>query len=239
MLTLLLALLSSPAFAADTLDCAVERKGEPAPLIFSAPIVDKQAIAATAGQNELKIGLDATLSPTSFFLVLQDELRQTRASFSGSALASAAEPTRLGTGDSRVTCRKKTESLSLEMPAVPALPDYLVCVLDELKFVRGSAVSSRRIARKVVPTLLFGLPHTIEGMGESIGFRVKYHRADYMRGLDVTLLDGATGAVARYVGPSASMGASFLLGLTQGNRETAAEFHRLGCIFSDDSDTLN
>lgn len=234
---LLLALLSSPA-SADSLECAVQRKGVPIPLLLKQEIADDAAVAATKEANALKIGADATLSPTSFFLMIQDEAKLQRVSFSASAKALAAEPVSMGTGEAQISCRKKVDRLDNAFPFYPRTPAFLICALDAVKFQKGSAVASQRLDRKVSSTMLFGLPFTLQGGAGSVGYQLKYYRMDFRRGLEVKMIDAATGAQAHYAGPSAAMASSFLFGFTQGDRDQEATMLRLGCLFSDNPDEL-
>ncbi len=131
-----------------------------------------------------------------------------------------------------MACRSEVENPSKAMPSSPKLPPYLICVLDEAEFEKGAPVEIRRVFRKTVSTALFRFPHELSAENEKLSFRVRFHRSNFMRGLDVQILDKTSGADARFVGPAGAMRSSFMLGLTQGDRATRAKFLRLGCIFS-------
>lgn len=232
--SLLLASLTIPslAFGADSLECGVQRRDSGAALSLHGEFSDGAAQAATSGAtNELGLGLDASLSPQSLFLVLEDTRAATRAAFTASPKGASAYAFTLGSGEGSASCVKREENPVKAMPAHPALPDYFVCVLDELTYMGGSVTATKRLARKVVSTALFRMPVSLEAKGGDTSFRVKLYRMDFQKGLDVVLRDEATGRDARFTGPAATLQGSFLLGLTQGNRLEQARFLRLGCLF--------
>ena len=235
LLLIALLLAGMPAFAADSLDCELARKDEK--LKLSAAILDGQSSLAT-DENELGLGLDASLAPSSFFLVLQDDRLQRRVAFTASPLAVAGSV--LSSGDGRVECARHNDNPPKAMPVRPEMPDYFVCVLDEAVFENGIQVSSKRLLRKAVHTALFRqLPQLVLGESGKVSFGVRFHRADFLRGLSVQLTDAATGASAQYKGPSGALSTSFMIALTQGNRNANAVFHRLGCAFSASPDALD
>jgi|GEM_PF-6210952 len=236
MIPLLLALLSVPAFA-DSLDCELEREGKS--MAVTSPLLEGSANTVVREANELDLGLDASLAPGSFLLVLQDNAKQVRSAFTGSTEAVGFAGSSLIGQDARVACRSSLGNPPNTMPSRPSLPDYLVCVLDEVTFVNGAIAESKRVLKRAVSTPLFKFPQAILGEAGSSAFSVRLHRMDFNKGLDVTLTDRGTGAFARFTGPAATLRTSFMLGLTQGDRATRAKFQRLGCVFSNDPKALD
>lgn len=234
MISLLLALLSAPAFA-DSLDCELERGDKK--MAVSGPLHEGSANAVLREAGELGLGLDASLAPGSYLLVLQDDLKQVRAAFTGSI--EAATGSALLVRGAGVACRTSQASPPKAMPSRPALPDYLVCVLDEVSYVNGTLAESKRLLRRAVSTPLFRFPQEISGEQGSAAFSVRLNRMDFKNGLDVVLTDRGTGAFARFTGPAGTLRTSFMLGLTQGDRALRAKFHRLGCVFSNDPKSLD
>ena len=228
--------LASPAIGADSLECGV-RRGEEG-ISLNTELSDGIAQAATAPGNELGLGLDASLSKQSLFVVLEDSRADTRAAFTASPKGVSEFASTIGSGESSASCVKREESPSKVMPARAELPDYLVCVLDELSYEKGSVAATKRLARKVVSTALFRLPVSFGAAGGDVSFKVEFHRADFRNGLRVELRDEKTGRDARFRGPGATLQGSFLLGLTQGKRLESARFHRLGCLFTPDPAAL-
>lgn len=236
LLSLFLAL---PAFAADSLDCGLARtEGGPA-LEVKGELLDGAAQAATPAANELGLGLDASLSPQSLFLVLEDARTKTRAAFTASPNGATGEGFQLASGEGRVRCAKHVENPPKVMPARPQLPEYFVCVLDELRYEKGSVAESKRLGTKAISTALFRLPAVVSASFGAAEFRVKLNRMDFLKGLDVELRDKASGHDARYTGPAATLYAGFLLGLTIGDRAQEARFLRLGCTYANAPGALN
>jgi hypothetical protein len=234
LLSLFLLLSSAPAFA-DSLDCALSRGERSLP--FSSPLVESTASAATAKPNELGLGLDSSLSPGSYLVVLQDDQKQTRAAFTGSPEAAAASI--FTSGESRVACRTRIENPPKVMPSRPALPEYLVCVIDDVKYEKGAISETKRIHRRAVSTALFRLPQTISAQVGQVAFSLRYHRMNFVNGFDVLLADKESGALAAFQGPAGTLRTSFMLGLTQGDRAGTARFLRLGCAYANDPAALD
>jgi hypothetical protein len=240
-ISLLLALPAISAFGldADSLECGLQRQGGAPALALRGEMSEgaAQATADSAG-NELGLGLDASLSKQSLFLVLEDGRRQTRAAFSASPNGASEEGFMLASGESQVRCAKHVKNPPKVMPARPELPEYFVCVLDGLKYSKGSLTETKRLGRKAMSTALFNLPVSISTAAGGASFAVKLNRMDWRRGLDVSLKDDATGLDARYVGPASTLQSSFLIGLTIGNRADEAKFLRLGCVYTNDAQML-
>ena len=237
LLSLLLAL---PSFAADSLHCGLARANAGPELEVKGELADGAAQAATTpAANELGLGLDASLSPQSLFLVLEDPRRQTRAAFTASPNGATEEGFLLTSGESSVRCAKRVENPPKAMPARPALPEYFVCVLDELLYEKGSVAETKRIGRKALSPALFRLPAVVSAGFGPAEFRVRLHRSDFLRGLDVQLRDKASGHDARFTGPASTLYAGFLLGLTIGDRAGQAKFLRLGCMYANSPGALN
>lgn len=228
LLSLLLAL---PTFAADSLDCALARAGGTT-LEVKGELVDGAAQATATPANELGLGLDASLSPQSLFLVLEDARAGTRTAFTASPGGASEHGFTLAGGGSHVRCAKRVENPPKVMPARPELPDYFVCVLDELRYARGSVAETKRLGKKAISTALFRLPALVAGSFGAASFSVKLNRMDFLKGLDVELSDQASSHDARYTGPAATLHGGFLLGLTIGDRNEEARFLRLGCAYA-------
>lgn len=234
MLLALLLTTASLAHAADSLECGATRDGQQAVVQARAEFADGVAQAALQpSANALGLGLDASLSPQSLFLVLEDPAKLTRAAFTASPNGATAEGFTLQNGGARVQCSKKVEKPVGVFPARPGLPEYFVCVLDELKYVQGSVAETKRLALKAISTALFRLPVSISAKGSGAAFAVKLNRNDFLRGLEVSLGEDS-GKGARYSGPANTLSAGFLLGLTIGNRAEEARFLRLGCAYAND-----
>lgn len=235
LLSLLLAL---PSLAADSLECGLHRASAQQPIALKGEFNDGIAQAASDSENELGLGLDASLSKQSLFLVLEDGRRQTRAAFTASPNGASEDGFTLASGEGQVRCAKHVEKPPKVMPVRPELPELFVCVLDELTYSKSAIMETKRLGRKAMSTALFNLPVQIGTSAGGASFTVKLNRQDWRRGLDVSLKDDATGLDARYVGPASTLHASFLLGLTIGNRAEEAKFLRLGCVYTNDAQML-
>lgn len=236
-LLLLSLALSSPALAADSLDCDLTRGERSLPL--SSALNESTATTATKEANELLLGADSSLSPGSYIVVLQDDEKQVRAAFTGSPEAVAFAGSALRTKESAIACRSRIENPPKVMPNRAALPDYLVCVVDSVKIENGAVTESTRVLKRIVSTPLINLPQAIGAETAESSFSIRLHRMDFRSGLDVVLTDKRTGAFTRFTGPAGTLRTSFMMGLTQGNRASNATFLRLGCVFTADPKSLD
>jgi hypothetical protein len=238
MRPLLLAALLIPAVAHadDSLRCDVSRAGKSE--TFSSSYSEGQAETQnnTSG-DALGLGFDSSLSSSTYLVVLQDNNRQRRVAFTGSNAAITPDSSSsLSNGDSSIACRNvpAAKASSALPPSVSEL-DYFVCMLDEAHMVNGSPDGDpKRHAMKQISPLAKSL--SIENAAEdaSASFKVHYLSYDSLHGLVATITDKATGETATYSGPARSMGASFMLGLTLGDRDKDARLLRLGCVWTDD-----
>lgn len=236
---LLSLLLTLPSFAADSLACGLSRAGGGPGVEVKGELVDGAAQAASPSANELGLGLDASLSPQSLFLVLEDSRKQTRTAFTASPNGASEHGFVLGSGESHVRCAKRVENPPKVMPARPQLPEYFVCVLDELRYAQGSVAETKRLGSKAISTALFRLPAEVNASFGAAEFRVKLNRMDFLSGLAVELRDKASGHDARFTGPASTLHAAFLIGLTIGDRAREARFLRLGCTYANAPNALN
>jgi hypothetical protein len=227
-------LLAFAAFAhADSLRCDVA-SGALSETATSA-IVEGQSDAQSNGSGSSKLAFDSSLSPSSVVLVVNDDMRHRRVAFTGSARAISTDGARLESGGMSASCKTVVDGkLSLAPPEAGELPDYFVCLLDEARFENGEIKETKRRAFKTFSPLNTHMAIDLADGKEGGSFQVHYLSYDPFKGLDVTLTDKETGEAAHFVGPARSMGSSFMLGFTIGDRATAARFLRLGCAWTDD-----
>jgi hypothetical protein len=193
------------------------------------------------GSGEVKSAaplLDASLSPGSLFLALEDQTRHRRVAFTGSGLAISPDGALLESGTTRVSCHLVPDKLSFAPPPKAEQLDYLACAVDEAQFADGSPVSSERHLLKLTSPINSRLPFLVTQEDTAVAYAVRYSSTDPIHGLDVTLTDKATGEVSHYSGPARTMLKSFLMGLTIGERATSARFFRLGCVWTSDPNAL-
>ena len=177
----------------------------------------------------------ASLGPQTWLVVFDAENRKSHAAFSGSARGMTPDGASLSLDSASVRCARVPEGrFSLAPPPAPELPDYLVCMLDEARFAHGEISDTKRRLFEVLTPLAPRLPIEVSASDSAVSFSVNYVSFDPFRGLDVRLTDKASGESATYQGPARSMLASFLFGLTIGDRATEARFLRLGCVWTDD-----
>jgi len=229
----LLILFSTSAHAGDALECRLARGASP--IFLKAPIVENQADVKTTDTSELGLGLDASLAPSSFLVVVQDDSHQKRLAFTGSPAGASSDASLLELGESQVQCAQRLEKVvSLAPPPPPAMPDYLVCMLDEARFVNGEPQDQKRRLVSVNSPLNSTMPLSIAAADETVSFRVRYVSFDPFHGLDVVLTDKTSGETAHFTGPARTMLPSFLMALTQGDKAKDARFLRLGCVWTND-----
>jgi hypothetical protein len=233
MILLSLALLSLPAFADDTLNCLLRKEKQG--IVHTSPLVNGASLAASESSNPLQLAFEASLSPSSVVMFLQDEQKQTRVAFTSSSQAMSSDGAMLRSGENLVVCGTQLDKPEFKIPEWPAPPPFFVCAFDRAEFENGAIKESQRMFSKAYSTPLFGrLPQTFGAESPAVSFFVKYNRMDFANGLEVLVKDNLSGTDAHYVGPAGSLQKSFIIGLTQGNRAEKALFYRLGCAFSAD-----
>lgn len=229
----LLLLSASVAQADELLRCELARGGSASERLEST-VSDGSAEAQTKAPNAQGLALDSSVGPTSYFVVLDDVTRGRHAAFSGTSASISPEGARLSIGDASASCLRVPDShTSLAPPPAAAVPDYFVCMLDDAHFVNGDIAETTRRLFRVTSPISSHLPVRVAAEDEAVAFRVSYVSFDPFRGLEVSLTDKASGETVSYSGPGRSMNASFLLGLTIGDRAVDARFLRLGCVKTD------
>lgn len=225
-------LLPLSALAAPQLECEVNRS-EADTLRFAQPIVENMSVVAARLPEGYGLQFEASLAPSSYLAVIQDDFRKQRLAFTGTSTAPALDGARLSLPDAALNCRKTGEA-----PKFDTTPDtsanYLVCMLDEAIFEKGQVVTTKRLLTSVNSAFSFRRPVEIHADGPNQAYTVGYTSFDSLRGLRVLLVDKVTKETVSYVGPARTFRTSFMLAFTQGDREKLGRFLRLGCVFTND-----
>ncbi|MGE3262057.1 MAG: hypothetical protein AB7K68_09780 [Bacteriovoracia bacterium] len=221
--------------AAETLDCDLQRlAGES--LKISSPISDRQALVQDA-KNALQVRVDASLAPSSFIFVAQDDAKQQRISFTGAPTSLSWDGAKmLLSSGTEFSCRTKSTESAKALPVVKKNPaPYLVCLLDEATFEEGKITKTERLLETVSSSFTFRRPLKISAENEKVAFTLSAYEFDPIDGLDLKIMDKANGETARFIGPPRSLTTSIMFGFTQGDREKGdAKFLRLGCVYTAD-----
>lgn len=229
----LLSLAAVPAWADDSLECALSRSGSGV-LPLNNKIVEKESTVQDT-KNELQLRVDASLARSSFFFVMQDDAKQQRIAFSGAPSSLAWDGARIAGTSSEFRCQKKSSEpvKKIENVERPSF-NHLVCLLDEAVYEGGAIKEAKRVLQTVNVAQRFRLPLEVKAEDDKYSFSVSSDDLDPVSGLELEIRDKSNGEVATFAGPPKSLVSSFMLGFTQGDKTASAKFLRLGCVYTND-----
>lgn len=210
---------SALAQAGDSLDCHLDGSA------WSGPVLERQSLVT--GKDE-KREIDVSLSPNNYLAVLQDNEKKLRVAFTGSSQAVYGAEARLSLDGSPFFCKRAKSDF---VPPVTK-PSYLMCILDKVLFVAGTQQEPTREFSNVRASFGFRLPVKVGAENEKYSYQVRFDRFDPKGGLSLNLTDKSSGHVVTFQGPAQTMSTSFMLALTQGDRNADATYLRLTCLFT-------
>lgn len=231
LLSFLASLAAAPALQAEeSLNCDLARPGAEQ-FTFESRIVEKQAVVQDT-RNPLALRIDASLAPSSFLFVMQDDAKSQRLAFTGAPTSLMWSGGRLSSGSARLGCQKRSTEPATFVRTPKVEADQLVCLLDEAIFENGQLTKATRVLQTVSSTITFRMPLEVKAENAQYSIAVRSYDFDPANGLRIQLTDKSNGESAQYAGPPRSLVSSVMLGFTQGNKETSAKFLRLGCVLT-------